>query len=336
MDFLNDGLRRMNELGRTDRSQDIRNAAWTDYRATASPIANKARASFKALIKLEGQLKDDITVQAEAAISQTKLYTNIVMFSFILIITISTTLLTHDICKNINAAVKAMRDVAEGDADLTKRLTISRQDEIGSLAQYFNVFLDKLQKMIGLIKDNAHTMNRASTDLNDVVLEVTDSSMETSNRSNTVTAAAEEMNSNINNVAAAMDESSTNINMVASAAEEMSSTINDIASNAEKAQKISNHAVDKAGEVSIKMEGLGEAAIGIGKVLETITEISEQVNLLALNAPLKLQEQVMPARDLLLSPMKLKISLNKRQKRPLRSGEKWKPFRRVPMTILPA
>lgn len=187
----------------------------------------------------------------------------------------------------INRTAQMVKDISEGEGDLTKRLEVLKKDEIGALAGYFNVFLDKLQEMVSQIKDNAQTINTASTDLSDVAVQVSDNSEETSNRSNMVAAAAEEMSSNINNVAAAMEESSTNINMVASAAEEMSSTINDIAVNAENAQTISNQAVEKASEVSVKMEGLGDAAIGIGKVLETITEISEQVNLLALNATIE-------------------------------------------------
>ncbi len=187
----------------------------------------------------------------------------------------------------INRTTEMLKDISEGDGDLTKRLEILREDEIGTMAGYVNVFLDKLQEMIRQIKDNAQTINTASTEVSDVAGQVLGNSEETSSRSNMVATAAEEMSSNINNVAAAMEESSTNINMVASAAEEMSSTISDISTNAEKAQTISNQAVEKAGVVSQQMEGLGEAATGIGKVLETITEISEQVNLLALNATIE-------------------------------------------------
>lgn len=196
-------------------------------------------------------------------------------------------LAVRSVTNPINRTTQMVKDISEGDGDLTKRLEILKEDEIGALAGYFNVFLEKLQEMVSQIKDNAETINMASTDLTGVAVEVSDSSGETSNRSNIVATSAEEMSSNLNTIAAAMEESSTNIDMVASAAEEMSSTINDISVNTEKAQTISNQAVEKASEVSVKMEGLGEAAIGIGKVLETITEISEQVNLLALNATIE-------------------------------------------------
>jgi methyl-accepting chemotaxis protein len=225
----------------------------------------------------------------EAYATLAKLRISILILCVVLAVAIFIPLLfgVRSVTNPINRTAQMVKDISEGEGDLTKRLEILKKDEIGTLAGYFNVFLDKLQEMVSQIKDNAHTINTASTDLSDVVVQVSDSSEETSNRSNLVATAAEEMSSNINNVAAAMEESSTNINMVASAVEEISSTIDDISVNTEKAQTISNHAVEKAGEVSVKMKSLGEAAIGIGKVLETITEISEQVNLLALNATIE-------------------------------------------------
>jgi methyl-accepting chemotaxis protein len=103
-----------------------------------------------------------------------------------------------------------------------------------------------------------------------------------------VATSAEEMSANLNNVAAAMEAVFHQYQpWLPRAAEEMTATINEIAQNAEKAGAISDQAVDKAGETSGQMEGLGQAAEGIGKVVETITEISEQVNLLALNATIE-------------------------------------------------
>ena len=191
------------------------------------------------------------------------------------------------VTKQINLTTEMVKDIAEGDGNLTKRLEILKQDEIGELSEHFNTFLDKLQGLVRQIKVNSSSINSASTELSDVAAQMLDNSEETSGRSNMVATAAEEMSSNLNSVAAAMEESSTNINLVASAAEEMSSTIGNLSENAQKTQSISNLAVDKAKEVSKKMEGLGDAAADIGKILGTITKISGQVNLLALNATIE-------------------------------------------------
>lgn len=194
---------------------------------------------------------------------------------------------TFSVTGPINQTVQMLKDISEGEGDLTKRLNIIKHDELGQLAGYFNAFLDKLQDMVKKVMANAQTIESSSTDLSDIAVNLSGDANETSQRSHMVATAAEEMSNNLNNVAAAMEESSTNAAMVATAAEEMSATINDIAVNAEKANTISREAVEKSADVSVQMEGLGLAATGIGKVLETITEISEQVNLLALNATIE-------------------------------------------------
>ncbi len=187
----------------------------------------------------------------------------------------------------INRTVAMLRDIAEGEGDLTKRLEIIKRDELGELAGWFNTFLDKLQGLIKKIADNSSIINRSSGEFLEIAEQLSKGTSETSSRANNVSTAAEEMSANLNNVAAAMEQSSTNASMVATAAEEMTATINEIAQNAEKARSVSSQAVQKSSEASSQMESLGQAAVGISKVVETITEISEQVNLLALNATIE-------------------------------------------------
>lgn len=179
------------------------------------------------------------------------------------------------------------KDIAEGEGDLTKRIEIKSKDEIGELAGWFNVFIEKLQGIIRSITDNTTTLSDEAVSLATVANDLSSNSDETSQRSDTVATAAEEMSSNLNNVAAAMEESTTNTSMVASAAEEMTATINEIAINSSKAHDISEKAVTQAETTSERMGKLGSSANAISKVTETITEISEQTNLLALNATIE-------------------------------------------------
>lgn len=191
------------------------------------------------------------------------------------------------IVKPINNAVAGLKDIAEGEGDLTMRLQATSKDEIGEMAYWFNTFIEKLQGIIKQIAENSISVGKSSGQLTEISGSLLEGAEDTSNRSTNVATAAEEMSANLNNVAAAMEESSTNTDMVATAAEEMSSTINEIAVNAEKARTVSADAVEQASEASEKMQELGEAAGKIGKVTETITEISEQTNLLALNATIE-------------------------------------------------
>jgi hemerythrin-like metal-binding protein len=108
-----------------------------------------------------------------------------------------------------------------------------------------------------------------------------------SDRAGTVAVAAEEASANTTSVAAGMEQAASNLSSVASATEEMSATVGEIASNAEKARAISEQATVQAQTISALMQQFGRAAQEIGKVTETITDISSQTNLLALNATIE-------------------------------------------------
>jgi len=191
------------------------------------------------------------------------------------------------IVSSLKMMIAGFQDIAEGEGDLTKRIKIKSKDEVAELAGWFNVFLEKLQLMIKKISENSNSVGRGSDRLSGISAELLTNAEETTSLATNVAAAAEEMSANLNNVAAAMEQSSVNSNMVAAAAEEMTSTINEIAENAERARGVSSQAVERA-KVSYEiMKELGIAADKIGKVTETITEISEQTNLLALNATIE-------------------------------------------------
>ena len=187
----------------------------------------------------------------------------------------------------INQAIGNLKDIAHGEGDLTMRLAVNSKDEAGQMAHWFNTFIEKLQGMIRQIRENTENVDNASGELNSIALQLKDSADNTASRASNVSSAAEEMSGSLNTVAAAMEQSSTNTSMVSSAAGEMSATIAEIAQNAERARDISNQAVGQSKKTSEKMNTLGNAAQAIGKVTETITEISEQTNLLALNATIE-------------------------------------------------
>lgn len=187
----------------------------------------------------------------------------------------------------LNQAVAGLKDIAEGEGDLTMRLKVATKDEVGEMAKWMNVFIEKLQNIIKQISVNAQSVDDSSSTLLSLSGQLLENAEDTSQRGTNVAAASEEMSANLNNVAAAMEQSATNTNMVAAAAEEMTSTISEIAENAERARGVSSEAVGQAKNASNKMMELGAAADKIGKVTETITEISEQTNLLALNATIE-------------------------------------------------
>ncbi len=196
-------------------------------------------------------------------------------------------LLVAGIRRALKQLAGMFRDIAEGEGDLTKRLPVSSNDELGLLAKYFNMFAEKLQGIIRQISGNAHTVASSATELSSVSAQTARSVRTLSEQTTTVAAAANESSKNVTGVAAGMEEASTNLVSVAGATEKMSATVGDIAAGAEKARGISGKACEQATEIAALMQQLGAAAHDIGKVTETITDISSQTNLLALNATIE-------------------------------------------------
>ncbi len=191
------------------------------------------------------------------------------------------------IVKPIRGTAAMLKDIAEGEGDLTKRLAVTTRDEMGDMAVWFNTFMEKLQSIIRQIAADATTLNEASSSLSAISGQMTGGVDNMSRRSKLVADATEAMSANMHNVAAASQQAAGNVNMVASATEEMTATVSEIACNSEKARTITASAVSKADGASAKVDDLGRAAVEISKVTEVITEISDQTNLLALNATIE-------------------------------------------------
>ena len=171
--------------------------------------------------------------------------------------------------------------------DLSETLENKSEDEFGRMAHSLNQMASSLKDMIKDITATSDEIVSSAKGLNSVSHSLSKESENTAGRSNTVSAAAEEMSSNMNNVAAAMEQASTNITVIATATEEMNRTINDIFGKAESAKGTTSDAVAQAFKASERVNRLGKAAALIGRVTETINEISEQTNLLALNATIE-------------------------------------------------
>jgi methyl-accepting chemotaxis protein len=187
----------------------------------------------------------------------------------------------------VNSVVEGLRDIAEGEGDLTRRLKITTKDELGDLARWFNIFIEKLQDIIKNIATDAEQMSTSSKNLTTLSKEMTAGTEAVSSESETMATISESVNTNITSIAAAMEQSSVNLSTVAASSEQMTATINAIASNTVQATQITAKAVDQVQSASHRVELLGRAALDISKVTETITEISEQTNLLALNATIE-------------------------------------------------
>ena len=222
-----------------------------------------------------------------------------VIFNVILFIAIMW--IQNSIVNPVNRTMEMIKDIAEGEGDLTKRVSITTNDEIGELGSWFNIFIEKLQEIIGNTQQNVDVLNSSSENLTSVAHGLANGSEQMMMQSNNVAGATEQMSTNINTMASAAEEMSVNIQNVSAATDEMSDnmktitkTVEDLAESmvdegksATESKVIAADAMEKAGSASEMMGLLGDNAAQIGEVTDVIKRIAEQTNLLALNATIE-------------------------------------------------
>lgn len=179
--------------------------------------------------------------------------------------------ITRMVTQPVGKIVQILDALAGGD--LTARLEVDSQDEIGQMGEALNRAISKISALIQSVAENAQQVANASEEFSAVSQQITANSEETTAQANVVSNATEMVN--------------RNLQTVATGAEEMSSTIADIAKNATESARVASGAVKTAESTNATISKLGISSAEIGQVIKVITSIAQQTNLLALNATIE-------------------------------------------------
>ncbi|MFO7603556.1 MAG: methyl-accepting chemotaxis protein [Gammaproteobacteria bacterium] len=180
----------------------------------------------------------------------------------------------------LRRASQVMRNIAEAEGDLTQRLQVESADETGQLASNFNLFLDKLQAYIGEVAVASRQLATASEQLSASTQRTLDSSQTQLNDVATVASAMVQMNASI-------ETAGQNAAAANSSAEEANGQAQASALKAVEAMCGIDNLVKEIEQAADDIDKLQEHSEGIGSVIEVITKIAEQTNLLALNAAIE-------------------------------------------------
>ena len=167
------------------------------------------------------------------------------------------------IIRPISLVSSGLREAAQGDGDLSLRLEVSAEDEVGELAHWFNVFIENLEALISRVKETADIVDNGT----------------------------QEVSSGVQDLSQMTQEQASAIEEVAATVEEMTSAIKENAANAEQGRgktremvDLASHSGDTSRELMRAMEEISGVSRRIGDIVVTVNEVAFQTNLLALNA----------------------------------------------------
>ncbi len=189
-------------------------------------------------------------------------------------------LVIRSVMANVRGVIASLQSIARGDGDLSQRVNVESNDEIGAMIELFNGFLDKLQGTIRQIIEAANPLGQVSKELYQLTQGAEENAKSQQHHTDSITRDILTMTGSIQEVAQrsrqASDQANAAARQTASAREHVSSLstgISDLGDSVMGAVKA--------------MEQLEEETQEVGSVLTVIRSIAEQTNLLALNAAIE-------------------------------------------------
>ena len=204
------------------------------------------------------------------------------LFAITLLVIISIVIfkVSQLLLKGLRTVTARLQDIAEGDADLTARITVNSRDEVANLVTGFNQFVERLQGTINNIKSIEKQLSKQSQSINSTSSHSHDRLIAQQSSITMVATAVHEMAQATQEIATNALDTARNADNAVSSSEAGQAQIDD-------SQRSIQQLANDVSSVSTVIQRVSQDAENINSILNTISEIAEQTNLLALNAAIE-------------------------------------------------
>ena len=258
-------------------------ASFDDLRPSLDRMASDLAQAQKLGSDFRAQAYDDFqqtlvqTREANAATTRLGIILSLVL---VVLVSLGAWLVIRSVMVNIRGVITSLQSIARGDGDLTQRVNVESNDEIGAMIELFNSFLDKLQRTIRQIIEAANPLGQVSKELYKLTQGSEENAKSQQHHTDSITRDMLTMTGSIQEVAQRSQQASDEANSAARQAATAREHVGSLSTG------ISDLGDSVMGAVKA-MEQLEEETQEVGSVLTVIRSIAEQTNLLALNAAIE-------------------------------------------------
>ncbi len=258
-------------------------ASFDDLRPSLDRMASDLAQAQKLGSDFRAQAYDDFQqtlVQTREANAATTRLGIILSLALVVLVSLGAWLVIRSVMVNIRGVITSLQSIARGDGDLTQRVNVESNDEIGAMIELFNSFLDKLQRTIRQIIEAANPLGQVSKELYKLTQGSEENAKSQQHHTDSITRDILTMTGSIQEVAQRSQQASDEANSAARQAATAREHVGSLSTG------ISDLGDSVLGAVKA-MEQLEEETQEVGSVLTVIRSIAEQTNLLALNAAIE-------------------------------------------------
>jgi methyl-accepting chemotaxis protein len=200
--------------------------------------------------------------------------------SLLLLMTVLSIFIARSISKSVISIDDSLKELAEGDGDLTNQLAITSNDELGSVVKHFNVFTQMLRGIVKEVVAVVAPLTLSAEQLAKKVQQVDSNIQEQSNVAAVTKQSMIEMQSSVADIAKSAAQA-------ASAAEAGELEVNQGMENVQHSLSVSGELTENIVNASSVINQLAQDSQNMNQILDVINSIADQTNLLALNAAIE-------------------------------------------------